>query len=255
MKKTTPNILILGGGVAGMAAAQTFADQDVAVHLVERKSALGGHAAMWACMATDTCQNCGACLSIEMADQVQKQENVISHLDTIVETINKAKQGYKVILENKETFNVEKIIMATGFSPFNPVQINSLHYDEYKNVITTAELNTILQKETLSGYFNGKPDPKIAFIQCVGSRNREQGKDFCSQVCCKISMRHANKLTHLFPESDITLFYMDLQIIGKEVRPLFKTLSNNIALVQGVPAEILEDTETNMLTIVAEDKE
>ena len=255
MKKTTPNILILGGGVAGMAAAQTFADQDVAVHLVERKSALGGHAAMWACMATDTCQNCGACLSIEMADQVQKQENVISHLDTIVETINKAKQGYKVILENKETFNVEKIIMATGFSPFNPVQINSLHYDEYKNVITTAELNTILQEETLSGYFNGKPDPKIAFIQCVGSRNREQGKDFCSQVCCKISMRHANKLTHLFPESDITLFYMDLQIIGKEVRPLFKTLSNNIALVQGVPAEILEDTETNMLTIVAEDKE
>ncbi|MBC2702967.1 hydrogenase iron-sulfur subunit [Desulfobacula sp.] len=255
MKKTTPNILILGGGVAGMAAAQTFSDQDVAVHLVERESALGGHAAMWACMATDTCQNCGACLSIEMADQVQKQENVISHLDTIVETINKAKQGYKVILENKETFNVEKIIMATGFSLFNPVQINSLHYDEYKNVITTAELNTILQKETLSGYFNGKPDPKIAFIQCVGSRNREQGKDFCSQVCCKISMRHANKLTHLFPESDITLFYMDLQIIGKEVRPLFKTLSKNIALVQGVPAEILEDTETNMLTIVAEDKE
>ncbi|MBU8912178.1 MAG: hydrogenase iron-sulfur subunit [Desulfobacterales bacterium] len=255
MKKTTLNILIIGGGVAGMAAAQTFADQDVAIHLVEKESVLGGHAAMWACMATDTCQNCGACLSIEMADQVQKQENVISHLDTIVEAINKKDQGYEVILEDKETFSVEKIIMATGFSPFNPVQINSFHYDEYKNVITTADLNTILQEETLSGYFNGKPDPKIAFIQCVGSRNRELGKDYCSQVCCKISMRHAGKLTHLYPESDITLFHMDLQVIGKEIRSLFNTLSKNIALVQGVPAEILEDNQTKMLNIVVEDKE
>jgi heterodisulfide reductase subunit A-like polyferredoxin len=68
-------------------------------------------------MATHTCENCGACLSIEMVDQVQKQ----------------------------------------------------------KNLITTADLNTLLKEETLSSYFNQKPDPKIAFIQCVGSRNREQG--------------------------------------------------------------------------------
>ncbi|MCK5696270.1 MAG: hydrogenase iron-sulfur subunit [Desulfobacula sp.] len=255
MKKTTPNILIIGGGVAGMAATQTFADQDVAIHLVEKEKTIGGHAAMWACMATDTCENCGACLSIEMADQVQKQENAILHLNTIVKTINKKEQGYEVFLEDQTSFNAEKIIMATGFSPFNPVQINSFHYDEYKNVITTAELNTILQAETLSGYFNQKPDLKIAFIQCVGSRNRELGIDYCSQVCCKISMRHAKKLTYLFPESDITLFHMDLQIIGKEIRPLFNMLAKNITLVQGVPAEILEDTKTNMLTIVAEDKE
>ncbi|MCD4675842.1 MAG: FAD-dependent oxidoreductase, partial [Desulfobacula sp.] len=255
MKKTTVNILIIGGGVAGIAAAQTFADQEVTIHLVEKKSTLGGHAAEWACMATDSCENCGACLSIEMADQVQKQKNIISHLNTIVETINKKDQGYEVILEDKTSFSVEKIIMATGFSPFNPVQINSFHYNEYKNVITTADLNTILQEETLSRYFNNKTDPKIAFIQCVGSRNREQGRDYCSQVCCKISMRHANKLTHLFPESDITIFHMDLQVIGKEIRSLFNRLSKNIALVQGVPAEILEDSQTNMLTIIAEDKE
>jgi len=255
MEKITPNILIIGGGVAGMAAAQTFADQDVAVHLVEKERALGGPAAMWACMATKSCENCGTCLSIEMADQVLKQKNVISHLNTTIKTINKRDQGYEVVLEDKTSFSAEKIIMATGFSPFNPVQINSLHYNDYKNVITTADLNTILQKEIMPEYLNGKPDPKIAFIQCVGSRNREQGKDYCSQVCCKISMRHARKLTHLYPESDITLFHMDLQVIGKEIRPLFNTLFKNIALVQGVPAEILKNSETNMLTVVTEDKE
>ena len=254
MEKTIPNILIIGGGVAGMAAAQTLADQDVVVYLIEKENTLGGHAAMWACMATNVCENCGACLSIEMADQAKKQKNLILHLNTIIKTLNKKNQGYEVILENNVSFFVEKIIMATGFSPFNPAQTNSLHYDEYKNVITTAKLNTLLKEETLSGYLNQKPDPKIAFIQCVGSRNREQGRDYCSQVCCRISMRHANKLTHLFPESDITLFYMDLQVIGKEIRPLFNALSKNIELIQGVPAEILEDRQTKMLTIVAEDK-
>lgn len=254
MKKTLPNILILGGGIAGMAAARSLADQDVAIHLVEKESALGGHAAMWACMATDTCENCGACLSIEMADQIKKQKNLILHLNTRVKTIQKNNPGYEIILEDKETFFVKKIIMATGFSPYDPEKTPSLHHQAHKNVITTAELNTLLKDETLSTYLN-KPDPKIAFIQCVGSRNREQGRDYCSQVCCKISMRHAGKLIHLYPEAAITLFYMDLQIIGKEIRPQFKALSEKIALVQGVPAEILENTETHMLTLMTEDKE
>jgi len=255
MGKTIPNILIIGGGVAGMAAATALADQDVVVYLVEKEKTVGGHTAKWACMATDTCENCGACLSIEMADQVQKQKNLILQLNTSVKSLNKKEQGYEVVLENNGSFFVERIIMATGFSPFNPVQINSLHYDAYKNVITTADLNTLLKDEAISKYFNQKSDPKIAFIQCVGSRNRELGTDYCSQVCCKISMRHANKLTHLYPESDITLFYMDLQVIGKETRSFFNKLSKNIELIQGVPAEILEDCQTNMLTIVAEDKE
>ena len=253
MKKTIPNILIIGGGVAGMAAAQALADQDVVVYLVEKESAPGGHAATWACMARETCENCGACLSIEMTDQVKKQKNIVLHLNTMVKTLDKKDQGYEVILENKVSFFVEKIIMATGFSPFNPDQIDSFHHDAYKNVITTAQLSTLLREETLSQYVNGKKDPKIAFIQCVGSRNREQGRDYCSQVCCKISLRHAQKITHLFPESRITLFYMDLQIIGKEIRPQFNALSKNIELIQGVPAEILKDSQTSMLTIVAED--
>lgn len=255
MKKTTQNVLIIGGGVAGIAAARSLADQDVAVHLVEKAAVLGGHAAQWACMATDTCKNCGACLSIETADQVATQSNVVLHLNTGVASIEKKGPDHEVTLEDNTRFSVKKIILATGFSPFDPDRINSFHHGEYKNLITTAELNTLLKEETIGEFFQGKKAPKIAFIQCVGSRNRDQGRDYCSQVCCKISMRHAAKLTHLYPEAGITIFHMDLQIIGKEARPLFNTLSENISLVQGVPAEILRDRETDMLTLVAEDRE
>ena len=182
MKKTTPNILILGGGVAGMAAARTLGGQDVVIHLVEKEISLGGHAAKWSCMATHTCENCGACLSIEAADQVQHQKNLKLHLNTQVQGIEKKDSGYEVVLENKESFTVAKIIMATGFSPFDPQKSPSLHYGDCPGVITTADLNTLLREDSLSPLLKGKSDPKIAFIQCVGSRNREQGRDYCSQV-------------------------------------------------------------------------
>ena len=253
MKKRIPGILIIGGGVAGMAAAQAFIDHEVIIHLVEKETDLGGHAAKWACMATDVCENCGACLVLETKELLLKQKNVTLHLNTLVKDVKRKKQGYEVTLEDKTLLKVDKVIVAAGFTPFDPVCVKSLHHGEYENVITTAELNTILRSKEISDYFNGKHNPRIAFIQCVGSRNREQGRDYCSQVCCKISMRHANKLNHLFPESDITLFYMDLQIIGKEIRPLARELAKNISLVQGVPGEIRRDPGTNMLSIVAED--
>ncbi len=254
MGKTNPSILIIGGGVAGMAAARSFADQDVDVHLVEKENCLGGHAAMWACMATDTCKNCGACLSIEMAAQVSRQKNVKSHLNTRVSSVEKTDNGYAVSLEDKDRFSAQKIIMATGFSPFDPAGISSFHHGRTENVITTAELNARLKQETLEELLKGKSDPKIGFLQCVGSRNRDLGKDFCSQVCCKISMRHADKLSYLYPDADITIFHMDLQVIGKEIRPLFNSLSKKVSLIQGVPAEILEDEQTKTATIVIEDK-
>ncbi len=254
MKETTPNILIIGGGAAGLAAARGLADQDMFIHLVEKQGALGGHAAMWACMATDTCENCGACLSIEMADQVRGRPNCSLHLNTTVTGIEKQASGYRAILDDGSSIpNVRKIIMATGFEPFDPSRSPSLHYGDCPNVITTARLNTLLKQNRLSEVLNGRPDPKIAFIQCVGSRNRQQGRDYCSQVCCAVSMRHANKLLHLFPEAGITLFYMDLQIIGKETRAFYDRLSRNVTLVQGVPAEILEHPETGGPCIVTED--
>jgi len=149
---------------------------------------------------------------------------------------------------------VKKIIAATGFSPYDATQSGSYHAGELPNVITTADLNDRLKNESLEGILGKQQAPEIAFIQCVGSRNRKIGADYCSQVCCKISMRHANKLLHLYPEAKITIFYMDLQVIGKEIRDFYARLSGSVELVQGVPAEILADGQGEKLRIVTEDR-
>jgi heterodisulfide reductase subunit A-like polyferredoxin/coenzyme F420-reducing hydrogenase delta subunit len=253
MKKTSPSVLILGSGVAGMAAACSLANQGLPVHLVEEQSHLGGKAALWACMATDTCKQCGACLGIEMAEQVGAQSNITIHLNTKINTLKKNNQGVEASLNSGKTITAAKVIMATGFSPFDPAKIPSFHTDTSKNVITTAQLNTRLREENLSDLLDHTQTPKIAFIQCVGSRNRELKKDYCSQVCCKVSLRHAEKLLHEIPDALITLFYMDLQIIGKEIRQTIKELAPQIELVQGVPAEVLNNSDTPSVTMVIED--
>ena len=63
MGEPMKQVLVVGGGVAGMAAARTLDQYGLQVLLVERDERLGGHAAQWACMATDQCRNCGACLA------------------------------------------------------------------------------------------------------------------------------------------------------------------------------------------------
>jgi len=256
MNEKYPSILIMGGGVAGMAAALSMKNKNLSVHLVEEQEHLGGKTAMWACMATDVCNNCGACLCREMVRQTTDQANLTIHLKTKVNAIKKTGSQVEACLTSGETIKAAKVIMATGFSTFDPTKLPSLCSANCKNVITTAQLNTFIMEEKLDHILENlqnPQNPKIAFIQCVGSRNRQLKKDYCSQVCCKVSMRHAQKLIHEIPGTQITLFYMDLQIIGKEIRQLFKELSNKIELVQGVPAEILENPETRALTMVIED--
>ncbi len=238
-----------------MAAAQYLGQYHIDIHIVEKKKRLGGNAFDWACMATDTCQHCSACLSAELAQTVSAMPNVHLLLDN--EITGAGKEGNRYIIDLKrsasERLEADRVILATGLAPFRPDGLLGQAWKKHDNVITTDQLNRILKQDGLSKYLREGSDPKIAFIQCVGSRNRRNNRDYCSQVCCKISARHINKIRHLHPDADITMFYMDLQVIGKEMRNTFQTLSGNIRLVQGVPGEIHDSKTPGRLTLIHED--
>ncbi|MCP3899272.1 MAG: hypothetical protein GY707_06135, partial [Desulfobacteraceae bacterium] len=158
-------------------------------------------------------------------------------------------------LKNDDNTSIEadKIILATGFTPTEPEGVLNEQYKSNQNIITTEELNQIIKNHSFHEYFPKTKSLKIGFIQCVGSRSREKGRDYCSQICCKVSMHLINKLLHVFPDAKISLFYIDLQIIGKETRSKFATLSNNVDLVQGVPYEIFDDKMAGKLSVIRED--
>jgi len=248
------NVLIIGGGVAGMSAARVLAGHPVNVHLVERSDYLGGHASKWACMATDRCQYCGACLSHDLIRETEELKNITLYKGCVVDSIQNLESSYLAHIKgsiDKGLF-VDAICLATGFTPFDPGCLTSFEY-QAKGVITTAELSRIIKNETLREALHNRPSPSIAFIQCVGSRNRELGLDYCSQVCCKTSVRFANRITSMIPDASVTIFHIDLQTCGKMFRTQVTGLGRGVNFVQGIPGKILP-VENDRLRLFQEDK-
>jgi heterodisulfide reductase subunit A len=145
---------------------------------------------------------------------------------------------FKVRPEEQE-LTVGAIIVATGFDVFDAREKGSLGYGRYPNVLTGLDLEQIFTRE---GYLrlrtNGKEPKKIAFVQCVGSRDTSHG--YCSQVCCKYAMKLAGLIKYQNPDTRITIFYIDLQTAGKGFAQFYEDYRKNIRFVRGVPVEILQ---------------
>ncbi|SPD75324.1 Heterodisulfide reductase, subunit A-like protein [uncultured Desulfobacterium sp.] len=127
--------------------------------------------------------------------------------------------------EQKEqiyTIPVGAVIMAPGFESFNPSALRIYGYGSFPNVITAREFERIL---SASGPFEGhlirpsdhsQPE-KIAWLQCVGSRNiREDAHGYCSGVCCMYAIKEAViAKEHAEGELDTAIFFMDMRTHGK----------------------------------------
>ncbi|MBN1850931.1 MAG: FAD-dependent oxidoreductase [Deltaproteobacteria bacterium] len=256
MENRSHNVLIIGGGVAGMTAAKVLDGFGVHVHLIEKTDHLGGKALDWACMATDTCQYCSACLCAELVNQMKLLDNAKVYLDSAVTGFKPIDSGYQVTIQNKRqtVIHVQAVLIATGLKIFDPSEVDFYEYN-HAGVMTTAELNEIFKEERLKDILPETGSPRIAFIQCVGSRNRELGLDYCSQVCCKVAIRQATKVLHQIPNASITFFHIDLQNFGKIFRTQVGNIDHRIKMVQGIPARILPSTDQEGLAVIQEDPE
>jgi heterodisulfide reductase subunit A-like polyferredoxin len=120
----------------------------------------------------------------------------------------------------EETLEVGAVLYACGFSPFDARQKPEYGYGRYPNVMTSLEYERIL---AASGPTNGhvkRPSDgavpkKIAWIQCVGSRDVTVGKDYCSTVCCMYATKQAIVTKDHEPDAETTIFFIDLRAMGK----------------------------------------
>lgn len=119
------------------------------------------------------------------------------------------------------TFNVSSVILTIGFTTYDPTQCGEYGYGKYKNVMTAMEFERML---SASGPFeghlkrlsDGEAPKKIAFIQCVGSRNSNCGNNYCSSVCCMYGIKEAIIAKEHQDGLDVSIFYMDIRAYGKE---------------------------------------
>lgn len=159
--------------------------------------------------------------------------------------------------EKEETFSisVDSVVVACGFSPFDAKKRIQYRYGIFQNVITGLNLEEQLRfKDGIRRPSDNAIPKKVAFIQCVGSRDINIGNDYCSQVCCLYAMRMARVFKNEYPETSVTIFYMDLQNLTKEASLFYEKCSKEINFVRAMPGDVGE-RENKSIAINYEDIE
>ena len=134
---------------------------------------------------------------------------------------------------------VDAVVVATGYTPFDPNRKSTYGYDKWDNVITGLDLENIIRENgSLVRPTDGEKPKRIAFIQCVGSRDERLGNLWCSEVCCPYAMRMAGVAKKADPEAEISMFYIDIQNSGKEFPVFYEKMKEDIRFVRTIPVDI-----------------
>ncbi len=119
---------------------------------------------------------------------------------------------------------VKRIILATGWKPYDASRIENYRYVEEPDVITNLEFEHLLASCTrdnkrLTRPSDDKVPERIAFVQCAGSRDQHH-LSYCSAVCCSASVKQALTLAEAYPEIKTEIFYIDLRLSGRNEKLL-----------------------------------
>jgi len=158
------------------------------------------------------------------------------------------------------TLKVGTIIVATGYDTYEPTRKGVYKYWEYENVITGLELERMLNASGPTGGrlirpSDGNPPKRVAFIQCVGSRNKKIGNNYCSRVCCMYAIKNAQIVMEHEPETEIAVYYNDIRAFGKGFEELYHRVREDYAVefIRGRPAKLTLDPKTKSIKIRAEE--
>ena len=160
--------------------------------------------------------------------------------------------------------DVGVIIAATGLDVYDPTALDEYGYSRYENVVTSLEFERLIDAGGPTAGRLIRPSdrqtPKrIGFVQCVGSRtispdgDLSRGRPYCSNICCMNTIKDSLLLKDHYPESDISVFYMDIRAFGKGFEDLYRRSKEaGVKYIRGLPGEVLEDAGTGNLELTVD---
>ncbi|MFZ5586498.1 MAG: FAD-dependent oxidoreductase [Thermodesulfobacteriota bacterium] len=135
--------------------------------------------------------------------------------------------------------DVDAVVLASGFAPCPGGEQERLGHGRVPGVLTALELEEMVKRRGMAVRpDDGAPARRIAFIQCVGSRQR-LGRNYCSRVCCGYALRLGRALKAR-QGAAVTVFYMDLQSYGHDPDGFLAAAGEELELVRALPYDVWE---------------
>ena len=238
-------VAVIGGGPAGLSAAQTVADLGARVVLIERREFLGG---------TPIAENYAS-----LTPHLEPAEDVVGAMVARLQ----ASPGVEILLGAEVTacsgevgsFDLQvdmagtsrtvgcgAVIVATGFQHFDPGRETQMYgYYEYPDVIALQDLEAMIKAGSITKPSNGEAPKRVCFVQCVGSRDRQIGNEYCSKVCCGVASKEAVEVREMLPGCEVFIFYIDMRMYGYWESQIYWPAQerHHVQYVKGIISEVL----------------
>jgi heterodisulfide reductase subunit A-like polyferredoxin len=176
------------------------------------------------CLNCALCSECGECV-------VACKQNAIDHL-----------MGPRTV-----ELEVGAVVLTPGFQEFDASRKGEFGHGRYPNVVTSIEFERML---SAAGPFEGhvvrlsdrREAKKIAWIQCVGSRDSSCGNEYCSSICCMASTKQAMMAQDHVEGLEATIFYMDIRAYGKDFDQYYERAKNQhgVRYIKSIPSRIVQ---------------
>ena len=204
--------------MAGAEAAAQLAANGIRVCLIEKEPEAGGNVKNWAKLFPDFA------VAQDVRGRVFGQLNhpgIELHAGTAIATLHESQGRWTAEDEHGQRYEADAVLLASGFTPFDAGRKEELGHGIYGNIITSVEYEqAILTGRLLTT--EGQVPRRVAFLNCVGSRDEKVGNNYCSRVCCINAVKQAIEYKELVPDGEAYVFYMDLRMSGQCYEELYR---------------------------------
>ncbi len=176
------------------------------------------------------CLNCGLCSDCRLCEKVCAAGAILHDM-----------------LPQTETVRVGAVILTPGSEELEASLRGEYGHGRYANVISSVQFERMLSASgptegRIQRPSDGEPAKRIAFIQCVGSRDSARGNDYCSAICCMSATKEALVAIEHVPDAEIAIFCIDIRAFGKEFDRYVDRAraEHGVRYVRAIPSRVVE---------------
>ena len=148
---------------------------------------------------------------------------------------------------SERTVRVGSVVLTPGYEEFQASLRGEFGHGRYANVLSSVQFERMLSASgPTEGHVvrpsDGKPVKKIAFIQCVGSRDSARGNGYCSSICCMSATKEAMVALEHISGLDVSIFCMDVRAFGKEFDNYVNRArdEHGVKFIRAMPSRVVE---------------
>jgi len=239
-------VVVIGGGPAGIEAARSVADLGQSVVLVEERERLGGTPIFESYAALTPHFEDAETAMDGMIAALMERPGVDVRTNSTVTAITGESPDFTVTVDGPsgaQDVAAGAIVLCTGFTHFDPGRERQVYnYYQYPDVLALQDLEVQLKAHDVKVPSTGKVPERICWVQCVGSRDRNIGNEYCSKVCCGVASKQAIEVRKISPETKAYIFYIDMRMYGYWEQQIYWPAQEqyHVQYVKGIITEVME---------------